>query len=270
MGHSFVTLAHWHIFTLAHWHIPLSHWHIFTFLCLVHISAFPLSPMCRWRFCHFWIGGGVRFFSWHPEFGAFGIEVHIWGWGEWSAPIFRCFGGEGNERFLTSAFRKPTFTGQYFCWNSFGSTNRKTNLIETLVHRVLMICSKGGLQHGQGASAPFCGLMDTRRALFKSPCLRKLRFSAVRQRGDRRGVRFAWGFLGLAKFLWILRSKPGLLTADVAGLLNLALFLLREKFGLQFIKRFYPSFNKVWSYINTCAAVTIGTRSNFPKIAGQN
>ena len=54
---------------------------------------------------------------------------------------------KSNEGFLTSVFRKPTFTGQYFRWDSFGPTKRKTNLIETLVHRALLICSKSKLQH---------------------------------------------------------------------------------------------------------------------------
>ena len=54
---------------------------------------------------------------------------------------------KSNEGFLTSVFRKPTFTGQYFHWDPFGPTKRKTNLIETLVHRALMICSKSKLQH---------------------------------------------------------------------------------------------------------------------------
>ena len=54
---------------------------------------------------------------------------------------------KSNEGFLTSVFRKPTFTGQYFRWDSFGPTKRKTNLIETHVHQVLMISSKSKLQH---------------------------------------------------------------------------------------------------------------------------
>ena len=54
---------------------------------------------------------------------------------------------KSNEGFSTSVFRKPTFTGQYFRCDSFGPTKRKTNLIETLVHRALMICSKSKLQH---------------------------------------------------------------------------------------------------------------------------
>ena len=43
--------------------------------------------------------------------------------------------------FLTSIYRKPTFTGKYIHWNSF-SPKTKISLIKTLVHRVYMICSK--------------------------------------------------------------------------------------------------------------------------------
>ena len=44
--------------------------------------------------------------------------------------------------FLTSIYRKPTFTGQCIRWNSFSSKTRNISLIKTLVHRALMICSK--------------------------------------------------------------------------------------------------------------------------------
>ena len=44
--------------------------------------------------------------------------------------------------FLTCVYRKPTFTGQYIRWNSFGPKTRKISLIKILVHRALMICSK--------------------------------------------------------------------------------------------------------------------------------
>ena len=51
-----------------------------------------------------------------------------------------------NFDFVTSVYRKPTFTGQYLRWNSFSPTKRKTNLISTLVHRTFMICSKNKLE----------------------------------------------------------------------------------------------------------------------------
>ena len=44
--------------------------------------------------------------------------------------------------FLTSIYRKPTFTVQYIRWNSFSPKARRISLIKTLVHRALMICSK--------------------------------------------------------------------------------------------------------------------------------
>ena len=48
-----------------------------------------------------------------------------------------------DSEFLTSMYRKPTFTGQYLRWNSFSLQKQKINLIGTLVHRAFfMICSK--------------------------------------------------------------------------------------------------------------------------------
>ena len=45
-----------------------------------------------------------------------------------------------NTGFLTSVYRKHTFTGQYIRWNPFCPKQRKTS--QSLVHRALMICSK--------------------------------------------------------------------------------------------------------------------------------
>ena len=52
---------------------------------------------------------------------------------------------KSNTGFLTSVYRKPTFTGQYISWNSFCPKQRKVNLVKTLVHRALTICSKSKL-----------------------------------------------------------------------------------------------------------------------------
>ena len=48
---------------------------------------------------------------------------------------------KSNTKFLTSVYRKPSFSGQYNRWDSFGPKSRKNNPIETLVHRALAICS---------------------------------------------------------------------------------------------------------------------------------
>jgi len=50
-----------------------------------------------------------------------------------------------DSEYLTSVYRKPTFTGQYLSWNSFSPHKWKINLIGTLVHRAFMICPKGKL-----------------------------------------------------------------------------------------------------------------------------
>ena len=55
-----------------------------------------------------------------------------------------------DSEFLTSVYRKPTFTGQYLHWNSFSLQKRKINLIGTLVHRAFMICSKSKLYQELG------------------------------------------------------------------------------------------------------------------------
>ena len=54
---------------------------------------------------------------------------------------------KNDHEFVTSIFRKPTFTDQYIRWNSFCPMKRKTTLISTLVHRALVICSKSTLQN---------------------------------------------------------------------------------------------------------------------------
>ena len=48
--------------------------------------------------------------------------------------------------FITSVYRKPTFTSQYIHWDSFSPMKRKINLVATLVHRALLISSSSKLQ----------------------------------------------------------------------------------------------------------------------------
>ena len=40
--------------------------------------------------------------------------------------------------FLTSVYRKPTFSGLYTRWDSFCPQQRKINLIKTVIHRALV------------------------------------------------------------------------------------------------------------------------------------
>ena len=49
--------------------------------------------------------------------------------------------------FLTSVYRKPTFTGLYLIWHSFAPTSRKLNLIRCLSYRALNICSDSQIEN---------------------------------------------------------------------------------------------------------------------------
>ena len=48
----------------------------------------------------------------------------------------------GDSSFLTSVYRKRTFTGLYLDWHSFAPKSRKLNLIRCLSCRALNICSE--------------------------------------------------------------------------------------------------------------------------------
>ena len=63
-----------------------------------------------------------------------------------SLPFLDVLVRKQGERFLTTVYRKPSFTGEYIRWNSFCDTRRKINLIKTLTHRALKICSKEMLE----------------------------------------------------------------------------------------------------------------------------
>ena len=65
----------------------------------------------------------------------------------WTLPFLDVLVEKNDHEFVTSIYRKPSFTGQYIRWNSFYPMKRKTNLISTLVHRALVICLKSTLQN---------------------------------------------------------------------------------------------------------------------------
>ena len=59
--------------------------------------------------------------------------------------------------FITSLYRKPTFTGQYLHWDFFSSMKQKINLVAALVHRALFICSSSKLQAELGQNLIYLG-----------------------------------------------------------------------------------------------------------------
>ena len=54
---------------------------------------------------------------------------------------------KSNNDFITSVFRKPSFAATYQKWSSFVPLSRKLNVIGTLTHRALCICSKSTLSN---------------------------------------------------------------------------------------------------------------------------
>ena len=51
-----------------------------------------------------------------------------------------------NNSFVSSVYRKPTFTGEYVPWGSFCPVRRKLNLIACLTNRAMKICSPSELE----------------------------------------------------------------------------------------------------------------------------
>ena len=52
-----------------------------------------------------------------------------------------------DNSFMTSVYRKKTFTGLYTKWDSFTPRKYKINLIRTLTYRCFRICSSASLLH---------------------------------------------------------------------------------------------------------------------------
>ena len=75
--------------------------------------------------------------SMHP-FLKFPVERESNHW----LPFLDVFVHKTPTAFLTSVYRKPTFSGLYIRWDSFCPQQRKINFIKTLVHRAHMISSK--------------------------------------------------------------------------------------------------------------------------------
>ena len=109
---------------------------------------------------------------------------------------------KSNEGFVSSVLQELTFTEQYFRWDLFGSTKRKTNLVETLVHQALMICLKSKLQHElKNISSILRNNGYPETTIQKPPCLRKLHFLIANQKKDNKKVQLTLSSLGLANFL---------------------------------------------------------------------
>ena len=172
---------------------------------------------------------------------------------------------KSNEGFLTSVFRKPTFTGQYFRWDSFGPTKRKTNLIETLVHRALMICSKRKLQHELENISSILRNNGYPESIIQIAMSKKI---ALFNRKPKEGPQKCPVYL---KLPWIgkislnFEKQTKIAINRCYQAVEPRIIFTTRKILPAIHKDVLPSLQKVWSYINACAAVTVGTWVKLPK-----
>ena len=145
---------------------------------------------------------------------------------------------------------------------------RKTNLIDTLTHRALNICSKSTLKHDpnnipsilQGNGCPEF-LIDSR--IFE----KLLRFKrnakeSPKQLSDKY-------YLGLAKILKFDRKIKTFVANCFVAVQPRVVFSTRQiLYAIH--EDLFPLFNKVMSYMNKCATAIAARGSNVSMFAGQN
>ena len=111
---------------------------------------------------------------------------------------------------LLQLTRKPTFTGQYICWNSFCPMKRKTNFISTLVHRALAICSKSTLQNELSNNRLILINNGYSEAVINTIITKKInQFHRPTQLGPKKGpVYFHLPWLGNVSMRYQMQIKP--------------------------------------------------------------
>ena len=166
-----------------------------------------------------------------------------------------------DTEFITSVYRKPTFTGQYLRWNSFNPRKQKISLINTLVHRTLMICSKGKLSSELDNIRSTIAENGYLNHVVNSSITRKIRYetSADHSHTDQRNVLFIYIFHGWMLFRRGSKSKSLQQFNAVTSLWSLASFLRLDNFCSQAKKIRFLLLNRATSFMNFRATATVGT-----------
>ena len=135
------------------------------------------------------------------------------------------------SKFITSIYRKPTFTGLYLRWNSFSPPKRKTNLILTLTHRALAICSPEKLSSELNKIKSILLTNGYPEHVIKSFMATKMKqFHALPKFGPEKCPVYYVSH-GSALFLPGLKSKLNLLSNSAFPLWNHVLFTLPRSFS---------------------------------------
>ena len=165
---------------------------------------------------------------------------------------------KNNHQFVASMYRNPTFTGQYICWNSFCHMKRKTNLISTLVHRALVICSESTLQNELSDIRTILTNNGYLEAVINTVITKKMnQFRRPTQLGPKKCpvyLHLPW----LGNVLMSTKCKLKQPSNAVTLQLNHAL-PTPDNPCLQPKRMYYPLHIKTTLFINFCATVIVGT-----------
>ena len=164
---------------------------------------------------------------------------------------------KSDSKFITPVYRKPSFIGQYIRWDYFRPSKRKKNLISTLVHRVLHICSKSMLQQElENIRVILCDNGYSESIIDRGISNKLARFQSLSKFGPNKcPVKLPW--IGNISHKFENKIKPSVKHC-VRAVEPRVLFSTRKIFHPS-TKMLCLPFNKVWSYTNMCAAVIAGT-----------
>ena len=161
--------------------------------------------------------------------------------------------------FVTSIYRKRTFTSQYIRWNSFCPMKRKTNLISTLVHhRALVICSKSTIQNELSKIRTILINNGYHEAVINTVITKKMnQFRRPTQLGPKKcPVYLHLPWLGKVSMRYKMQIK---LSNAVTLQLNHSLSTPPDNFCLQRKRIYYQLYIKATLFINFCATVLVST-----------
>ena len=81
---------------------------------------------------------------------------------------------EHSFAFITSIYRKPTFTGLYLSWDAFAPKSRKVNLIQCLTFTALKICLDNKIKSNLNRLKIYFWVMRILRKLLLTPLTKLL------------------------------------------------------------------------------------------------
>ena len=166
---------------------------------------------------------------------------------------------KNNHEFVTSIYRKPTFTGQYILWNSFCPMKRKTNLISTLVHRALVICSKSTLENKLSNNRSILMNNGYPEAIINTVMTKKInQFRRPTQLGSKKCPVYLYlPWLGSVSLRYEMQIKTAVKRCYFA--VELCIVYTTRQFLPAAKKDVLPAFIKATLFTNFCATAIVGT-----------